>query len=247
MKNILITSATSDLGANLYKLALCDENFNILSTSRSPKEFEYNGSAKTLHLGNIDLTNETDLKNLAEAAENFFQGQFSVIHFAGDFWVHKPLIKTSFSEIQRMMDSHYLTLCGVAHAITPVMIKKGGGRLIGFSCNSVGYNYPDLSPFTSAKAAVESFLKCYSNEYAAYNIASTAIALPTMKTEKVLSQKQQGDIINYIEPDELSKIILENVLLQSNHITGNIIRLIKHSDTFYNQGYFQRNPRLVPL
>jgi len=242
-KNILITGVSSDLGRNLFNHIRNNKAYNILTTSRSTTEIEKCKGANRIHLSGIDLTCEKDLKTLSHSVKNFFNDYFSIVHFAGDFWRHKPLINTSFDEIKQMINSHYLSMCGVAHTLTPIMIQKGGGRIVAFSCNSVGYNYPDLSPFTSAKAAIESFLKCYSNEYSPYNISSTILALPTIKTNKVLIEKTEGDIENYIEPDELSEIVLNEILPQNRFVTGNIIRIIKHSNSFYNNGYFERNRR----
>jgi NADP-dependent 3-hydroxy acid dehydrogenase YdfG len=240
-KNLVVTGASSDLGKNLLGHIDDDYSYKIVSTSRNAMSRD--NSVNRVHLSGLDLSNGAHLGQLARVAGDFFNEPFSIIHFAGDFWRHKPLIDTSYDEIQQMMISHYFTLCGVALALTPAMIKHRGGRLIALSCNSVAYSYPDLSPFTSAKAAIESFVKCYSNEYSPYQISSTAIALPTIRTTKVLEEKMRGDTNNYVEPDELSQIILSEVLHQSNYVTGNVMRIIKHSDTFYNSGYFERNPR----
>ena len=64
-----------------------------------------------------------------------------------------------------------------------------------------------------------------------------------MKTEEILEEKPDGDHQNYIEPKELSEFILEHVLKQPAISTGNIVKLINHSPTFYGQGYFERNPK----
>lgn len=243
-RNILVSGASSDLAQEFIKIA--SSSASVLAVSRS----EINGSKlfarkdNNKYIGGMDLTNEDDVSCLAKEVGTFFDNPFSAVHFAGDFWVHKPFTSTDFSEIKSLMDSHYVTLCGVAKAVTPHMKKVGGGRLVAFSCNSVGYNYPDLSPFTCPKAAIESFVKCYANEHSEFGISSTAIALPTMRTNKVLKEKPQGDIDNYISPAELGEILLGEILTQNNFVTGNIIKLFKHSETFYNQGYFERNPSM---
>jgi NAD(P)-dependent dehydrogenase (short-subunit alcohol dehydrogenase family) len=146
-----------------------------------------------------------------------------------------------------MMESHYLSLMGVARFLTPILLKKGGGRLLAMSCNSVAYNYPDLSPFTAPKAAIESFIKSYANEYAEFSISATAVALPTMRTPKVLDDKTDGDHENYIDPEEFASIVLDQLLPQSPYLTGNTVRLVKYSRTFYHSSYFDRNPRLHPI
>lgn len=245
-KNILITGSTSALAKSLIKVAARKKKYRVLAVSRSEQTLSQQSVGGFLDfksLSGIDFTNEANLKVLDECLKEFFAEKFDVVHFSGDFWRHKPLVCTEFSELQSMISSHFVTLCGVAQITTPMMIKFGGGRLVAFSCNSVGYNYPDMSPFTSAKAAVESFVRCYANEYAPYGISATAIALPTMKTEEIIMEKPNGDHENFIEPDALSTFVLDHVLTSPKMETGNIVRLVGPSPTFYGMGYFERNPR----
>jgi NADP-dependent 3-hydroxy acid dehydrogenase YdfG len=244
VKNILITGATSALANSLLKVVAAKNEYRVLAISRSKLiEPEPAGFIEFKKISGIDFTNENHLELLKSHTEEFFSETFDVVHFAGDFWRHKPLICTDFSEICSMVNSHFLSLCGVAKAVTPLMMRYEGGRLVAFSCNSVAYNYPDMSPFTSAKAAIETFVKCYANEKAPYGIAATAIALPTMKTAEILIEKPDGDHENYIKPAELSSFILEHVLTQPAIATGNVMHLVSPSPTFYGQGYFERNPR----
>ena len=242
--NLLITGATSALASSLIRVAAQKKRYRVLAVSRSDQPLQYSdGFQDFKKLSGIDFTEEKHLEYLAECAQKIFKERFDVVHFAGGFWRHKPLICTEFGEIQSMISSHYISLCGVAKATTPLMMKYGGGRLVAFSCNSVGYSYPDMSPFTAAKAAVESFIRCYANEQAPHGISATAIALPTMKTDEILIEKPNGDHENYIEPDKLSIFVLDHVLTQPPIATGNIMRLVGASPTFYGMGYFERNPR----
>jgi NAD(P)-dependent dehydrogenase (short-subunit alcohol dehydrogenase family) len=100
-----------------------------------------------------------------------------------------------------------------------------------------------MAPFTAAKAAIEMLLRCLAHELAPHGVSTTAIALPTILTEKVRRAKPSGDHENYITPEEVAVHILNDVFSQPGLVTGNISRLIKHSETFYGQGYFERNPR----
>jgi NAD(P)-dependent dehydrogenase (short-subunit alcohol dehydrogenase family) len=245
MNNLLITASQSDLANILARRAKERRGFRVITTSRS--EHSPATTENHQHLSGVDLVSEVSLQRLAQSADAFFDGPFGVVHFAGNYWKHKPLVHTSFDEVKGMVESHYLSLVGVAKFLTPVLIKKGGGRLVAMSCNSVAYNYPDLSPFTAPKAAIESFIKSYANEYAEFSIAATGIALPTMRTPKVLDDKTEGDHENYIDPEEFARIVLDQVLPESRYSTGNTMRLIKYSSTFYNKSYFDRNPRHDPI
>ena len=217
LNNLLVTGATSALACSLIESISLKKGYKVLAVSRGKRKLpELDGFKDFQYISGIDLTDKSDLLKLERHVSEFFNDGFNVVHFAGDFWRHKPLVCTDFEEITSMINSHFVSLCGVAKAVTPSMMK-----------------------FKS----VEAFIKCYANEKAPYGISATAIALPTMKTAEILEEKPGGDHQNYIEPSELSKFILENVLAQPRIATGNIVRLINHSPTFYGQGYFERNPR----
>jgi NAD(P)-dependent dehydrogenase (short-subunit alcohol dehydrogenase family) len=98
-------------------------------------------------------------------------------------------------------------------------------------------------PFTASKAAVESFVKSFANEHAEFGISACALALPTIRTAKVLKEKLTGDHKNYITPEELADYILDHVLIQPHEVNGNVFKVFKHSRTFYHKSYYQRNPR----
>ena len=244
MDRLLICGATSALAKELIGAAAARGSFRLLAVSRGDQGAPApEGFVDFRAISGIDFTIESDLAKLRNETDSFFSEPFSVASFAGGFWRHKPLLCTQFSEVRQMLDSHILSLFGVAKAVTPLMMRHGSGRLVAFSCNSVSHSYPDMAPFTAAKAAVETFIRCYANEYAPFGLTATAIALPTMRTPEVLEEKTQGDHENYIGPSELASFILDNVLPQPSIETGNVLRLMKPSPTFYGQGYFDRNPR----
>ena len=241
--NILILGAGSEIGAALALHAKERADHRLLLASRSRADLRLPPeSARVRHVRGIDLTSESDLFRLRAEVQEFFDGPFSLVHSVGDFWCHKPLIQTAFSEMRSMCESHYLTLCGAAYALLPVMIERSGGRMVAFSCNSIGYNYPDMAPFTSAKAAVETFIKCVAHEYAQHGITATALALPTIRTARVLVEKPQGDHENYISVEDLARLVFD-VLELPPTVNGNVVKIYKHSPTFYHSGYFERNPR----
>ncbi|MFY0601639.1 MAG: SDR family oxidoreductase [Cyclobacteriaceae bacterium] len=247
-ENILITASTSELAGSFVQETLVkNPSLNLMLVSRKKQQEISHPSANILQLDSVDLTDFKSQHILKEASSNFFDGPIQTIHFAGAFWIHKPLVRTEFSEIKEMMDSHYLTLCNVAQCITPLMIRLGGGKLVAFSCNSVGYNYPDMIAFTCAKAAVETFIKCYSNEYSPYNISAAAIALPTIRTNRVIEEKPNGDHDNYVTPEEVGKILAHQIAEMNQYVSGNVIKLFKHSASFYHEGYFTRNPRTLEI
>ena len=95
--------------------------------------------------------------------------------------------------------------------------------------------------FTAAKAAIETFMRCVAHEYSDQKIATTTVALPTVLTPKVKKAKRHGDHANYLTPDDVAAVVLREIE-SSPYVTGNVVRMIRYSDTFYGMGYLQRNP-----
>jgi len=239
----LITGCNSDIGKVLTKRLTAQPNSQVLLVSRSdPTESAEGEHSLIKRVGGLDLTNAAHLEKLACEVTAFFDGPFSTIHSVGDFWRHRPLDECSILDAEKMYRSHYLTLYGVIHSLIPTMRSIGGGKFIAFSCNSVVYNYPEMAAFTSAKAAVECLIKCVANEYSGEGVQANVLALPTIRTQKVEKDKPQGDLGNYIRPEELASIIIEQVETLSEYINGNVIRVFRHSDSFYHEAYFMRNP-----
>jgi 3-oxoacyl-[acyl-carrier protein] reductase len=239
--NFVITGASSDIGSALAQYLDEKTNSDLMLVSRTGPGPQL--KRPHLRLCGIDLTKEADLLKLRDAANKRFVDSYAVVHCVGDFWLHKPLVQTDWSEITTMIGSHYLTLCGVAWALLPQMVRIRGGRLVALSCNSVAYNYPDMAPFTSAKAAVDSLIKCVANEYSQFNVIANAIALPTIRTPKVLDLKENGDYDHFITPAEVAALLVDTILSAPSIMNGNTLKVFRHSDTFFNQGYFERNPR----
>jgi len=239
--NFLITGASSDIGQSLTKQLVNNENNRVLAVSKSHLSTLEGANSNYKYLSNIDLTKIDKLVNLSKEIELFFSHTFTTIHCVGSFWYHKPLVNTELDEAKEMVDSHYLTLYALFKVILPILKIRGGGKIIAFSCTSVGYSYPEMTAFTSVKAAIETLVKCVANENSKFGIVANCIALSTIKTQKVETSKDIKYHNGYVSIEELLEVI-DDLIAASPLINGNTIKILKYSDSFYNEGYFQRNP-----
>lgn len=237
MSNYVITGANSEIGQALFS-HLVNKGHKVLLVSRSPKMIN---DDNVNWLDGINMTNEDDLYKLRKYIQSNYSTPFNLIHSVGDFWEHKSITDTSFAESISQINSHYVTLFGVIKAVLPIMQNNGGGRIIAFSCNSVKYNYPDMAAFTSSKSAVECLIKCTANEQSKHNILANAFALPSIKTNNVIKTKPEEYHQNYPTLKELTDCIEDTIENLSPLVNGNVINLFKHSDSFYNKGYYERN------
>lgn len=241
LNNFIITGANSDIGKALVANLSRNKDNKILAISRSKIATSLSDNVECFD--NIDLNSEDDLVLISEKVKSIFSDKFVLIHSVGNFWHHKTMTNTRYDEATSMMDSHYNTLYGCIKYLLPIFKEFNGGKIIAFSCNSVGFNYPEMAAFTSAKAAVEALIKCTANENSKFGVIANAIALSTIKTEKVISSKLEKYHSQYITEEELLEVV-DNLINASPLINGNIIKILKYSEYFYNEGYFQRNPSI---
>jgi short-subunit dehydrogenase len=236
--NYIITGATSEIGQALSN-RLINNGCKVILVSRKKQTIVESDNIKILD--RIDLTNANHLRKVYDSIHENFQSEFSLIHSVGDFWEHKALCSTSLDEAVKLINSHYITLFGILKTVIPVMKSVGGGRIVAFSCNSVKYNYPDMAAFTSAKAAVECLIKCVANEVLKYNIVANSFALPSIKTNKVVSTKPYELSDEYMTLESLVDTLCDTINSMSSYNTGNIISLVKYSDSFFHKSYYDRN------
>lgn len=237
----IITGAGSDIGAALAQHLDARGDADLVLAARSSAPPAVAERHAVLH--GIDLTAQDDLQTLAATVAERTTGQPTLIHCVGDFWQHRPLIGHDAQTIVSMITSHYVTLALTVQRLLPLMIERGGGRIVAFSCNSVQYNYPDMAPFTSAKAAVECFIKCIANECSGDRIVANTLALPTILTPKVKRFKNIDDETTYLTPEELAGMIVDTLATASPAMNGNAIKVFKHSPAFFTTSYYDRNPR----
>lgn len=247
MKKYLITGATSSLGKALAEhiVNTSKEDFKLYLVSRSKNALLENLTSKNVkYTSGVDLLSMEENIELIDDIKSFFKGSFSIIHSAGDFWLHLPFLEVSTKTGVDMMNSHYGTFYNVLQIFLPHLIQNGGGRILTFSCNATEYHFPNMLPFTAAKAAIDATVKCIAHEHSKDGIVINSIALSSLKSEQNKDSKPYGDYDNYLDLKELSNTILDVLNQKESLMNGNIIKCFNYSESYYNEGYFQRIKQL---
>jgi NAD(P)-dependent dehydrogenase (short-subunit alcohol dehydrogenase family) len=246
-RSIILLGARSDIGSVIAKRVV-DTGHRVLLVSRSAREEQDIEASDSVHVADgVDLLTSDGQTRLVEAVERFTTSAWgskhdvAMVHSVGDFWHHRPLDRLSRELVRQTMLAHYATLAESVVSVLPALTRARTSRIVAFSCNSVLYAYPHMAPFTAAKAAIETFMRCIAHEYAEQQVATSTIALPTVLTQKVQEAKPQGDHAHYVTPDDVASVVLREVEA-SPLVTGNVTRMIRHSATFYGMGYLERNP-----
>lgn len=240
MANYIITGVSSFLGREFVDHLMQKESNRLIVTSRKKVDFEKPFNENVKYLSAIDLLIETEINSIVDAADQFFDGPFFVVHCTGYYEGQEPLESTSLAESNRIFNSNYTTVYNLTLKLLDIMVQKGGGHIVGFSCNSVKYNYPQMAPFTAAKSAMESFLRTVANEFYDRGIYANSFQLATLLTNHEISRKPFGDREKWLKPIEVVNYV-EQFLIQPHQLhNGNSIQIYHYSESFFHKSYFDR-------
>jgi NAD(P)-dependent dehydrogenase (short-subunit alcohol dehydrogenase family) len=241
MNNFVIAGATAASAKCLIESILrdADNRLVLLSRSNSPELAELAGQENVKYFSGLDLARfENETAVIAEI-DNFFDSEFGAVHLAGNFWWHLPFEKVSTEEAADMMDSQYVTLYSVCRGLVPVMIKKGGGKILGIGDNAADYAYPNMSAFSAAKAAVNTFIKCIGHEFADRGISANVLEISSLAGPQNKKANPDADYEHYMTMREFADNVI-GALELPKQINCTVLKAYKFNDGFYNKGYFQR-------
>ncbi len=236
----IVTGASSHLGKALVGIGL-DRGHSVIAVSRRPTALSNIAKANRLvQLTDMDLIDAAALDQLYDTVQKEFSESFGVINCTGYFPGYLEIGDLPVSEARKVMESNFLTVYGVAHALLPLMIERGGGDIVNFTAHSQYQCYPKMGAFNSAKAAVEAFTVTLSNEYLHAGIRANCFALATMLTLEERQMKPKGDHAKWLTPEEVALRAIELLERADPIVSGNIIQLFKHSDSYFGQSYLSR-------
>lgn len=239
-RQLLITGASSYLGQALVAQALT-RGHRVIAVTHRPTELKASAAdGQFTHLASMDLTCSDALERLATTVQGAFRGAFGIVNCTGYFPGYMKCGDLPLSEARKVMESNFLTLYGVVHTLLPLMLESGNCDLVTFSAHSQYQCYPLMGAFNSAKAAVEAFTLTLSNEYLHAGIRANCFALATMLTPQEVEMKPHGDHSKWLMPEEVALRVVELLERADPIISGNIIQLFKHSDSYFGQSYLSR-------
>ena len=157
-KTAVVTGAAQGIGAAMAK-ALAAEGAKVLVTDIQDTAAcvqaitDAGGAAHGLK---VDVTSNDDLKAMVETATGELGGLDIMVNNAAIFatLTPKPFFEISDEEFDQIMTVNVRSVHQVMKAITPTMIKAGGGKVVNIASGTFYYGPPGLSHYTASKGAV---------------------------------------------------------------------------------------------
>ncbi len=225
-KVILITGASSGIG-KATAMQLAESGAKILLVARDLEALE-TVAAEIRDLGgqvfvhSTDLTSDEDVARLAEIVIKEYGGVDILINNAGRSI--RRGIEQSYDRLhdfQRTMEINYFGALRLILAFLPGMAERGCGQVINISSIAVLSGSPRFSAYTASKAALDSFTRAASSEYADKGVKFTTINMPLVKTPMIAPTK----LYNYVPtltPEQAADLLIKAIIQKPTRIATRI-------------------------
>lgn len=181
---------------------LASEGVNILLTDKTHKELEAAAEEVRSHLiasnkvisVSADLTNNDDVKKLADQAKSVFGGADILVNCAGIRGAAGDFLTLSDEDWYNSIDIDLMGAVRVCRAFIPQMLDKGWGRIVLVASENALQPYQEESPYNACKAGIINLTKCLSRAYSQEGFMINCVSpayVATPMTEKMMEQKAQ--------------------------------------------------------
>ncbi len=223
-KKVLITGASKGIGEDISK-TLIHQGYEVYRTARSNMQDK-----------NYFQTDLSDLNNV-KILYNYIKKNFGeidiLINNAGQY-LYEPIEKADLKKTAELFNLNFLSHYYLTSLMVCDMKKNKFGRIVNISSISgvLGEAYASL--YSASKSAFYGFSKSLALELAPYNITVNSISpgwVETNLTNTALSNEEKIETLDiipqkrFIEPNEISNLVLYLISDKAKGITGQNINL----------------------
>jgi NAD(P)-dependent dehydrogenase (short-subunit alcohol dehydrogenase family) len=234
-KVIIVTGGTGALGRILIKSFLNCHPKTIVITYRSEKEmqelkadlsnsFEQSSKISTsLEFIKTDVTKDDEIKKLIS---NIFEkyGQIHIlVNVVGGYIGGKNITELDESDWDKMIDINLKTAFLISRHVIPIMITNRYGKLVHVSSRTGIRAEGNDSAYAASKSGLIRFVESVSQEVKNSNININCILPTIIDTEANRRAMPNADFTRWINPGDLSNVILFLCSDDSKIINGSAI------------------------
>jgi NAD(P)-dependent dehydrogenase (short-subunit alcohol dehydrogenase family) len=178
-KVALITGGSGHIGKAISR-AFLREGAKVMIATRSIDELlaaknELSDGSKSVEIYKADVADSADVKNLVEETLKIFGKIDILVNAAGIYGPIGPSLDVDFDKWKQTFEINVFGTFNLMQRVLPIMIKKGGGKIINFSGGGDG-PFPRFSAYNSSKVAVVRLTETMAVEIKDYHIDINAIA-----------------------------------------------------------------------
>lgn len=221
-KTVLITGASSGIGLTVAK-KLGKAGARVLLVARGVEKLEQTAEmirkvGGTAFIYPCDLTNLDAIDEMA-AQVLADHGHVDILINNAGRSIRRAVIESldRFHDFERTMQLNYFGTIRLIMKLLPSMQAAKRGQIINISSIGCLANAPRFSAYVASKAALDAFTRCLSAEVKQFNIETTAIYMPLVRTPMIAPTKMYDYVPTYT-PDQAANLIIKAIVSKPKRI-----------------------------
>lgn len=207
---VVITGASRGLGKELAR-AYAEKGARVVVSSVPGEELEAVAKELAVRAIACDVTNESEVRSLAEQVKREF-GRIDVwVNNAGVGIPHAPFFEQDIAEAHRMMEVNFFgTVYGSREALR-VMQEQGSGAIVNILSSRALHSSPRSALYSATKWAARGFTDALRSEAHGSGVHVLAVYPGGMRTS-FFDGWRPNEYDGYMDPRDVADAIVENIL-----------------------------------
>ena len=197
-KVAVVTGSSTGIGYET-SLILARNGFLTYATMRNLNKSESIESIATkenlpIHIKQLDVTDDTSVKNAVEAISSE-TGRIDILVNNAGYGLNGAFEDLAMDEIKAQYETNLFGLIRTTQAVLPIMRRQKSGTIINISSGAGRFGFPGSSAYVSTKFAVEGLSESMSYELEPFGIKVVLVEPGVIKTNfvdgMVIAKKSQ--------------------------------------------------------
>ena len=198
-RTVVVTGAAGGMGAEIVRRFIGNGDIVIATDTGDEGLAALSDavSSERLHTHKADISDEADTAALAALAKEATGRVEVLVNVAGFFPVQKFLDMTA-ADWRKIIDINLTGTALMCHAMLPLMIGRGWGRIVNIGSASIYGGVAGQSHYVAAKAGVIGLTRSLAREFGPEGVTVNVVApgvTSTPNAKKTLPQSIQDDAV----------------------------------------------------